>query len=64
VFIGILLVCTSADAFTCRARSNDTSIFYTHKECSAEMVVMAKYAAEVMQILARPYCFPIGDTAT
>lgn len=60
MFVGVLLLCASVtDVSTCDVQMNPNTVYLTRKECSAEMLGIAKYAANRLQMVTKPYCFPV-----
>jgi len=62
MFIGALLVCASmTDVKTCDVKMNTKNLYETRRECVQEMQGVAKYVFDMLELNARPYCFPIGQ---
>lgn len=65
MYIGALLVCASlADVSSCNVKLNTHNFFETKQECVEEMRGAAQYAATVLLLVAKPYCFPTKGKLT
>ena len=62
MFIGALLVCASmTDVETCDVKMNTKNLYETKQECVQEMQGIAKYVFNMLELNAKPYCFPLGQ---
>ena len=60
MFVGVLLLCMSVtDVSSCDVQMNPNTIYSSQKECAVEMFKIAKYAANRLQMVTKPYCFSI-----
>ena len=60
MFVGVLLLCASVtDVSTCDVQMNPTTTYLSKEQCSADMRGIAKYAANRLQMVTKPYCFKI-----
>ena len=58
MFLGALLLCASVtDVSSCDVKMDARTLYDTKEECVSEMV--AKYAANLLQVVTKPYCFQI-----
>jgi hypothetical protein len=60
MFVGVLLLCASVtDVSSCDVKMNGKTFYDTKEECRLEMFEVAKYAANLLQKVTKPYCFKI-----
>ena len=60
MFVGVLLLCMSvADVSSCDVQMKPNTFYSTRKECAGEMFNIAKYAANRLQMVTKPYCFKL-----
>ncbi len=60
MFVGVLLLCMSVvDVSSCDVQMKPNTFYSTRKECAEEMFTIAKYAANRLQMVTKPYCFQI-----
>ena len=60
MFVGVLLLCMSVtDVSSCDVQMKPKTFYSTRKECAVEMFRIAKYAANSLQMVTKPYCFQI-----
>ena len=60
MFVGVLLLCMSVtDVSSCDVQMKPKTFYSTRKECAVEMFKIAKYAANRLQMVTKPYCFSI-----
>jgi len=53
-----------SDVKTCDVKMNTQNLYDTKQECVQEMRGVAKYVLDMLELNARPYCFPIGQNHT
>ncbi len=60
MFVGVLLLCMSvADVSSCDVQMKPNTFYSTRNECAGEMLKIAKYAANRLQMVTKPYCFKL-----
>ena len=60
MFVGVLLLCVSVtNVSSCDVQMKPHTLYVTLKECVKEMFTIAKYAANRLQMVTKPYCFRI-----
>ena len=65
MFVGALLLCASVtDVSSCDVKMNGKDFYNTKEECALEMLEVAKYTANLLQVVAKPYCFKIEVYST
>lgn len=65
MFVGALLLCASVtDVSSCDVKMNSKHFYNTKEECTLEMFKVAKYAANLLQVVTKPYCFKIEVYST
>ena len=65
MFLGALLLCASVtDISSCDVKMNMKDFYGTKEECALEMFEVAKYAANLLQVVTKPYCFKIEVYST
>lgn len=60
MFLGALLLCASVtDVSSCDVKMDARTLYDTKEECVSEMFKVAKYAANLLRVVTKPYCFQI-----
>ena len=63
MWLGILLTCASmTDASSCEVKLDPNKRYASKDACVTEMNGVANYAASVLGLTARPYCFLMNHT--
>lgn len=65
MWLGVLLACLSeTDIRSCDVKVSTDGLYGTKAECVAEIKRAAIYAANELNMVARPYCFKVVKTST
>jgi hypothetical protein len=61
MILGFLLACSvSTDVSSCRIIYYNQEEFYTKLACENKMKDLARYTADRLRVLTRPYCFSVN----
>ena len=61
MFLGALLSCVVMyDVRSCDIKINTQNLFNSKQECQDKMRAAAQYAAQELNLIARPFCFSMN----